>query len=80
MREAARRTSKYVLAEYLVSLIDDSSSRPGQPDFTLRSIKQLDAKSFFQLADLLAQRRLADMQAYCGTAEMQFLGDGDQIA
>src|SRR6202022_2025929 len=33
-----------------------------------------------QLMDLLAERRLGDVQPGCGTAKVQLLGDGNEIA
>jgi len=33
----------------------------------------------FEAADLLAQRRLSDVQAFGGAAEVQLLGDRDEV-
>jgi hypothetical protein len=43
-------------------------------------LKKLNAEFFLELPDLLAQRRLTDIQPQSGAAEMQFFGYGDQIA
>jgi hypothetical protein len=63
-------------SEHLIGLVDDALSRLGQLNIPLCSLKQLNAKLLFQLPDLLAQRRLADVEADCGAAEVQLFGDG----
>jgi hypothetical protein len=45
-----------------------------------RTVEQRDAQLPLQPADLLAHRRLSDVQALGGPAEMPLLGDGDHVA
>jgi hypothetical protein len=61
--------------QHLVRLFDDSLSSLGKTNVSLRSLEDLDAEFFLKLPDLLAQGRLADVQAYGGVAEMQFLSE-----
>lgn len=46
----------------------------------LRAVEQRDAQLLLQRADLLRQRRLRHRQARGGTAEVQFLGNGHEVA
>ena len=48
-------------------------------DLALRSLEELNAEFLFQLPDLLTQWRLADVQAYGGTAEVQFFSHRHEI-
>lgn len=50
----------------------------GEPDRAGRPVEELHAQVAFQQPDLLAQRRLGDVHAFGGPAEVQFLGDGDE--
>ena len=43
-------------------------------------MKQADPELALQLADLLGQRRLRDVQPLGGPAEVKFLGDGAEVA
>ncbi len=52
----------------------------GQLDLALVAQQQRRADLLLELADLLAQRRLGHVQALRGTAEVQLLGDGDEVA
>jgi hypothetical protein len=45
----------------------------------LRAVEQLDAELLFEIADLLADRPLRDVQAFGSRAEAQLLGDGDEV-
>jgi hypothetical protein len=68
------------LSEHLVGFIDNPLSGLRQEYDSLRSLKELDSEFIFQLSNLLAQRRLTDVQTQCGTAEVQFFSHGYQIA
>jgi hypothetical protein len=43
-------------------------------------VEELDAELPLELADLLAERRLRDLEALRRAAEVQLLGDGDEVA
>jgi hypothetical protein len=38
------------------------------------------AENLFELADLLRERRLGEMEAKGGAAEVELFGDGDEVA
>jgi len=42
--------------------------------------EQVGAEGALELVDLVAQRRLGDVQARGGPAEMELLGDGQEVA
>jgi hypothetical protein len=46
---------------------------------TLRALEQPDAELGLELAHLLADRRLRDVEALGGAAEVQLLRDGDEV-
>ena len=54
---------------------------PGRSQFDAagRSGEELTSSLALQLADLLGEWRLGDVQALRGAAEVQFLGDGTEI-
>ena len=60
----------------------DEERRPGggQLDLALVAQQQRRADLLLELADLLAQRRLGHVQALRRAAEVQLLGDGDEVA
>jgi hypothetical protein len=51
----------------------------GQLDAAVGAVEQPRADRFLQRADLLAERWLGDAEPFGGAAEVQFLGDGDEI-
>src|SRR5688500_18705161 len=55
-------------------LLDEQLAGIGQLDMPLGAVEQRDAELRLQLADLLAERRLAQMQALRGVAEVQGVG------
>ena len=61
-------------------VVEEQSARLRQAHPALAALEQLRAQLRLQRLDLLAQRRLADVQALGGAGEVQFLGDGDEIA
>jgi hypothetical protein len=48
----------------------------GELDLAAGAHEQLGAEGALELADLVAQRRLGDVEARGGTAEVEFLSDG----
>jgi hypothetical protein len=52
----------------------------GQLDPSARAQEQRRAERVLELADLVAQRRLRDVQPRGGAAEVEFLGDGQEVA
>ena len=52
----------------------------GQANALLAALEQRQAQALFELGDLPAQRRLGNMQAFRCTADVLFLGDGDEVA
>ena len=48
-------------------------------DAALGAVEELDAELLLELADLLAYCRLRDVQALRRAAEVQLLGDGDEV-
>jgi len=43
-------------------------------------VEELDPEFALELPDLLAERRLRDLEALGGAAEMELLRDGDEVA
>lgn len=68
------------VTQNLVSFIHHSFSSTGEPDFSFCPFEELDAEFFFELPDLLAQGSLAHVQPCRGSAEMEFLRDGHEVA
>jgi hypothetical protein len=52
----------------------------GQLDPSARAQEQWRAELVLELADLVAQRRLRDVQARGRAAEVELLGDGEEVA
>jgi hypothetical protein len=59
------------LTEHLMGFADDALAGFRQSDFSFGPLKETNPELFFQLTDLLAERRLADIQSNRGAAEMQ---------
>ncbi len=51
----------------------------GQLDIAAAAIEQADAEFLLQHLDLVAERRLRDAEPLGGLAEMEFLGDADEV-
>ena len=68
------------LRECAASFFYDQPSSVGQSHAPLGAIEQSHSEFILELADLLAQGRLRDMQALGGAAEVEFFGDRDEIA
>ena len=60
----------------------DEEGRAGrrQRDAAIAALEQRQAERVLELADRLAERRLRHVQALGGAVEIQFLGDGDELA
>src|SRR6185312_2860820 len=65
--------------EHAPGLLEHRGSGIGQGDLARGPVQQVDAELLLELANLLADRGLGDVEALGGTAEMQLLGDGDEI-
>ena len=52
----------------------------GELDLAAGAREQLCAEGALELADLVAQRRLGDIEARGGTAEVELLSDGQEVA
>jgi len=77
----ARRATSAALSTWAsTSRASSRNSRPAEFDPTIGTLEQPCAQLLLQRLDLLAQWRLGDAQLLCGAAEVQFLGDGDEVA
>ncbi|MNG02321.1 hypothetical protein D3C84_853470 [compost metagenome] len=61
-------------------LFEEQPTGFAQFDPTIGTFKKPCADFLFQRLNLLAQRWLRDAQHLCGAAEVQFFGDGDEVA
>src|SRR5208282_2932050 len=68
------------LNEGAARLFQHDAARVGKLDAAARALEQLHPEFVFELADLLAERRLRHMQALRGAAEVQLFSDGDEVA
>jgi hypothetical protein len=66
--------------ENVLGLLQEYASRIGQCDVLPAAIEQFRADGFFELTDLLAQRRLSRAQACRCTCEAELFSDRDEIA
>jgi hypothetical protein len=67
------------LKHNLAALLLEHLTRSRQLNPTLCALQQLDAEFILELKDLLAQRRLADVQSFCRSSEMQFARNRHEI-
>ena len=79
---ARRATSAALSTCASTSRASSRNSRPASLSSTRRLVRSNKPRADFllQRLDLLAQRRLRDAQHLCGAAEVQFFGDGDEVA
>ena len=77
LRRRAWRYLRHLGAE--VETCDDGLAARGQQHPAAGAFEQREAERLLQLADLGAQRRLADGAAFGGAAEMAQFGDRDDI-
>jgi hypothetical protein len=61
-------------------LVEQQRAGGRQLDAPRGADEQLDAQRGLERLDALAERRLRDVQARGGAAEVQLLGDGDEVA
>ena len=61
-------------------LLHEHAARLGELHLALGAVEQLDPELFFELADLMAERRLAEMQPLGGAAEVQGFCQRDDVA
>src|SRR4051794_31478973 len=66
-------------AQHAARLLEQRTARGGQRDAALRAVEEPDAELLLELADLLADRRLGDVEPLRGAAEVQLFGDGDEV-
>jgi hypothetical protein len=59
---------------------EDLESGGRERDVPARSQQQLGAELLFELADLAAEHRLCDVEAFRRPSEVQLLRDGDEVA
>src|SRR5690606_27195369 len=64
----------------LAGFLEKQPAGVGQRHVPVAALEQAHPEFLFQGLDLLAQRRLGNAQHLSGAAEMQLLGDGDEIA
>ena len=67
-------------AQDLPRLLQENATRLGQLHVPTRAVQQCHIHLLLELADLQAQRRLGDVQALGRPREVEFLGDGDEVA
>ena len=68
------------LGQHGARVAQEGLARRGQLDAAARALEQRAAELGLERANLLAERRLGDVQPRGGTPEVQLLGDGDEIA
>jgi hypothetical protein len=61
-------------------LFEERPPRDGELDVAAGAHEQVRAERALELVDLVAQRRLGDVEARGGPAEMELLRDGQEIA
>src|SRR3954453_18643874 len=66
-------------AQHAARLLEQCSARRGQRDAAVRAVEEPDAELVLELADLLADGRLGDVEPLPGAAEVQLFGDGDEV-
>ena len=68
------------LGEHGAGVAQEGLARRGQLHPAARALQQRAAELGLERVDLLAERRLGDVQSRRGAPEVQLLGDGDEIA
>ena len=80
-RRAARQRHRVVrLGQRLAGLLEETLPRLGQLDDPGSPAQQRNADLLLERGDLLAQGRLADVEALRGAPEVQLLGERDEVA
>ena len=73
------RAARSGLEQHSARLVQECPSRRRQLHAAPGAVEQGDAKLPLEVADLLAQWRLRDVEARRRTAEVQLLGDGHEV-
>src|SRR5262249_613568 len=68
------------LHEQVARMLEKEPPGARQPHPPFAAIEQPDLNLFFQLLDLLTERRLGDVEARGGATEMQLFSDGDEVS
>ena len=80
MAETSGERAESVFAcEEASGLGEDLAARIGEGDVPGVAVEEADAEFAFQALDALRQRRLGHVQAGRGSAEVQFLGHGEEV-
>jgi hypothetical protein len=61
-------------------LLEQHPTRGGELDVAAVSHEQVSAERAIELVDLIAQRRLGNVEPGCGAAKMELLGNGQEVA
>jgi hypothetical protein len=81
VRGALRRPARLSLGrEHGSCVLEEGGARVGQANAMARPNEELDTELAFQLADLLRERWLSDVQPFGRASEVQLLGDRDEVA
>ena len=65
--------------QHVPRLLEQGGARDGELDAALAAVEELDPELLLESAHLLAYCRLRDVKALRCPAEVQFLGDGDEV-
>jgi hypothetical protein len=65
--------------QHVPPLLEQGGARDGELDAALAAVEELDPELLLEFAHLLAYCRLRDVKALRCPAEVQFLGDGDEV-
>jgi hypothetical protein len=76
LRAACCATS---VPQHVPPLLEQGGARDGELDAALAAVEELDPELLLEFAHLLAYCRLRDVKALRCPAEVQFLGDGDEV-
>jgi hypothetical protein len=68
------------IAEGALGAFEEVLAGGGEADGARGAVEERVAKDLFELADLLGERRLGEVETLGGTAEVQLFGDGDEVA
>src|SRR5206468_3830754 len=79
-RAARRHPRRLGMTEHPVCLREQGGSRVRQGNLSLRAVEQPYPELILELAYLSRDRGLGDVQSLRRPAEMQLLGDGDEIS
>jgi hypothetical protein len=78
-RLAGETSCMFDTTQDVLRLLRKGPSGIGERNMMAAAIQELNADELFELANLLAQRRLRGAKARCSPREVQFLCDSDEI-